>query len=202
MIRIRPKARPTCARSTRELCRKIMRHHTAFGLHPLRFQWIVVIATFHLLLGNLTKMWLNQICNLRQRSVRSTCTSGKQQEGLAASMTMKIKANNSSPQTPVCQTPTEQISNINPTRDMHVQWTSSFCLLTYYVCTCTWRIELCTAHITHSSDHIFPQTACCPPSSCPHHTQQHSAPSPGALASARPANRQLRPTALMPEAPR
>ena len=109
---------------------------------------------------------------------------------------------NSSPQTPVCQNPTEQISNINPTRDMHLQWTSSFCLLTYYVCTCTWWIELCTAHITHSSDHIFPQTARCPPSSCPHHTHQHSAPSPGALASARPANRQLKPTAVLPEPPR
>ena len=102
---------------------------------------------------------------------------------------------NSSPQTPVCQNPTEQISNINPTRDMHLQWTSSFCLLTYYVCTCTWWI-------THSSDHIFPQTARCLPSTCPHHTHQHSAPSPGALASARPANRQLRPTAVMPEPPR
>ena len=51
---------------------------------------------------------------------------------------------------------------------MQLQWTSSFCLLTYYVCTWTWRLELCTAHITHSSDHIFPQTARCPPSSCPH----------------------------------
>ena len=53
-----------------------------------------------------------------------------------------------------------------------------------------------------SSDHIFPQTARCPPSSCPHHTHQHSAPSPEAPASARPANRQLRPTAVMPEPPR
>ena len=86
MIRISPKACPTCARSTRELCRKIMRHHTAFGLHPLWFQWIVVIANFPLLLSNITKMWLNPICNLRQRSVGSTCTSGKQQEGLVACM--------------------------------------------------------------------------------------------------------------------
>ena len=46
------------------------------------------------------------------------------------------------------------------------------------------------------------QTARCPHSSCPHHTHQHSAPSPEALASARPANRQLRPTAVMPEPPR
>ena len=81
LMRISSKEGPTCARTPRELrCPPVCRPSILLQ-HLLPIGWSRIVAThISLIQTNLLQLWLNEPCDLVQRTVFSTCTFGKKQE--------------------------------------------------------------------------------------------------------------------------